>query len=69
MQTSESRTALIAGASERQRPAAPGHWRIPSPFIVQLAASHAGIGPYCTRFREGASVATACYRVTDMSDR
>lgn len=43
--------------------------RVPATFLVQLAASHAGIGPYRTRFREGPEIASARYRATDMSDR
>ena len=43
--------------------------RVSSPFIVQMAASHAGIGPYQTYFREEPDFATACYRATDMMGR
>jgi hypothetical protein len=43
--------------------------RVPAPFLVQMAASHAGIGPYRTHFREEPALALARYRATEVLDR
>lgn len=59
----------ISPAGAREKVHFSHNIRISSPFIVQMAASHAGIGPYRTYFREGPDVASARYRATDMSDR
>jgi hypothetical protein len=61
--------ATIKPAEARARVHHTRDIRVSSPFIVQMAASHAGIGPYRTYFREGPEIATARYRAADMSDR
>ena len=35
---------------------------VPAAFLVQLAASHAGIGPFARRDRETPAAATSLYR-------
>ena len=70
MQNSDSRALIVtAKAAGPPRPGRPRDIRVSAPFIVQLAASHAGIGPYRAYFREGPVIALALYRATDMSDR
>ena len=69
MRNSESRALVVTGAAGRARPDLTRNVRAPAPFIVQLAASHAGIGPYRTRFREVPAIALASYRTVEMSDR
>lgn len=45
--------------SERRRPHAP---LVPAAFLVQLAASHAGIGPFARRSLETPAAAAGLYR-------
>lgn len=46
-------------SSERRRPHAP---LVPAAFLVQLAASHAGIGPFARRCLETPAAAAGLYR-------
>ena len=45
--------------AQRRSPPAP---LVPAAFLVQLAASHAGIGPFARRDRETPAVAAGLYR-------
>lgn len=69
MQTSPHRPPLLGQDEARSEAARSPHLMIPSSFIVQVAASHAGIGPYGKGGRDGFAAAATCYRAVDLSDR
>ena len=70
MQTSSTKAlAVLTQPAGQTRHHLSRDIRVSAPFIVQLAASHAGIGPFRTHFRERPAIALACYQAADMSDR
>lgn len=65
--THRETTAMTAPGAEES-----AHWLhipVPAAFIVQLAAGHAGIGPYSARGRATPAVARACYQAAQKRGR
>jgi hypothetical protein len=70
MNRSEDQSLMImAPATARDGARLSRYTCVSSSFVVQMAASAAGIGPYRTFFRERPAIASACYRAADMRDR